>query len=342
MPNPPIVIAHRGASAYLPEHTLEAKALAHAMEADFIEQDLVLSRDDEIVVIHDIYLETVTNVASLFPGRKREDGHFYVIDFDWAELRQLDAHERIDPETGRAVYPDRYPPEGGNFKLHRLGDEIKLIQDLNRAKGKRVGIYPEIKKPAFHHAEGRDISKRVLDVLNAHGYSGKNDLCYLQCFDPDELKRIRSHYHSRLKLVQLLPESLWWEAALYPSTIGNRMVLEIAQYADGIGPPLHGKKGSALEFWYRYETQLPNQKSKDKDTKIQGLTPFSIMTKLAHDRGLEVHPYTFKKEMLPKGSNFVAFTANFLMRTGVDGFFTDFPDLGAESVRSISEKGVSP
>ena len=339
MPNPPIVIAHRGASAYLPEHTLEAKALAHAMEADFIEQDLVLSRDDEIVVIHDIYLETVTNVASLFPGRKREDGHFYVIDFDWAELRQLDAHERIDPETGRAVYPDRYPPEGGNFKLHRLGDEIKLIQDLNRAKGKRVGIYPEIKNPAFHRAEGRDISKRVLDVLNAYGYSGKNDLCYLQCFDPDELKRIRSQYHSRLKLVQLLPESFWWEAALYPSTIGNRMVLEIAQYADGIGPPLHGKKGSALEFWYRrYETQLPNQKSKDKDTKIQGLTPFSIMTKLAHDRGLVVHPYTFRKEMLPKGSNFVAFTANFLMRTGVDGFFTDFPDLGAESVRSIRDR----
>ena len=340
MPNSPIVIAHRGASAYLPEHTLEAKALAHAMEADFIEQDLVLSRDDEIVVIHDIYLETVTNVASLFPGRKREDGHFYVIDFDWAELRQLDAHERIDPETGRAVYPDRYPPEGGTFKLHRLGDEIKLIQELNRAKGKRVGIYPEIKNPAFHRAEGRDISKRVLDVLNAYGYSGKNELCYLQCFDPAELKRIRSQYHSSLKLVQLLPESLWGEAAVDPSTIG-RIVSEIAQYADGIGPPLHGKKGSALEFWYRFKPQLPNQKSKDKDTKIQGLTPFShwiSLTKLAHERGLEVHPYTFKKEMLPEGSDFVAFTANFLMRTGVDGFFTDFPDLGAESVRSIRDR----
>lgn len=320
MLNPPIVIAHRGASAYLPEHTLEAKALAHAMEADFIEQDLVLSRDDEIVVIHDIYLETVTNVASLFPGRKREDGHFYVIDFDWAELRQMDAHERIDPETGRAVYPDRYPPEGGTFKLHRLGEEIKLIQDLNRAKGKRVGIYPEIKKPAFHRAEGRDISKRVLDVLNAYGYSGKKDLCYLQCFDPDELKRIRSQYHSRLKLVQLLPESFWWKAALGPSTIG-KIVLEIAQYADGIGPPLGPSDASAGE---------------------EGYSHWISLTKQAHERGLEVHPYTFKKEMLQDGSNFAAFTANFLMRTGVDGFFTDFPDLGAESVRSMSEKGVSP
>ncbi len=322
MPNSPIVIAHRGASAYLPEHTLEAKALAHAMEADFIEQDLVLSRDDEIVVIHDIYLETVTNVASLFPGRKREDGHFYVIDFDWAELRQLDAHERIDPETGRAVYPDRYPPEGGTFKLHRLGDEIKLIQELNRAKGKRVGIYPEIKNPAFHRAEGRDISKRVLDVLNAYGYSGRNDLCYLQCFDPAELKRIRSQYHSSLKLVQLIPGQpkgsalvfKYW--AQYLNTRADPLS-EIAQYADGIGPPLGPLDTSADKGDYSHWISL---------------------TKLAHERGLEVHPYTFKKEMLPEGSNFVAFTANFLMRTGVDGFFTDFPDLGAESVRSIKDR----
>ncbi len=313
MPDPPIVIAHRGASAYLPEHTLEAKALAHAMGADFIEQDLVLSRDDEIVVIHDIYLETVTNVANLFPGRNREDGHFYVIDFDWAELRQLDAHQRIDPETGRAVYPNRHPPEGATFHLHRLGDEIKLIQELNRAKGKRVGIYPEIKNPSFHRGEGRDISKWVLGVLSAYGYKGKKDLCYLQCFDPAELKRIRSHYHSRLKLVQLIAENPWWEADFDPSTLGKK-VLEIAQYSDGIGPPLG-----------------PSDASEDEDNYLHWIS----LTKLAHDRGLVVHPYTFKKEMLPEGSNLVAFTANFLKRTGVDGFFTDFPDLGAESVRSI-------
>lgn len=317
MPSPPIVIAHRGASAYLPEHTLEAKALAHAMGADFIEQDLVLSRDDEIMVIHDVYLETVTNVASRFPGRNREDGHYYAIDFDWAELRQLDAHQRMDPETGRAVYPDRHPPEGATFRLHRLGDELELIQELNRAKGKRVGIYPEIKNPAFHRREGRDISKRVLDVLNAYGYSGKNDRCYLQCFDPAELKRIRSHYHSRLKLVQLLPENPLWEPGFDPSTLG-KIVSEIAQYADGIGPPLTLSDTRADEDGYFHWISL---------------------TDLAHDRGLVVHPYTFKKEMLPEGANLVAFTENFLKRTGVDGFFTDYPDLG---VRSVKRAGASP
>ena len=316
MPDPPIVIAHRGASAYLPEHTLEAKALAHAMGADFIEQDLVLSRDDEIVAIHDIYLETVTNVANLFPGRNREDGHYYVIDFDWAELRQLDAHQRMDPETGRAVYPDRHPPEGATFHLHRLGDELELIQELNRAKGKRVGVYPEIKNPSFHRGEGRDISKRVLSVLNAHGYKDKNDLCYLQCFDPVELKRIRTEYHSRLKLVQLISGNLWREAEFDPSNLG-KTVLQIAQYADGIGPPLG-----------------PSDTSEDEDDYLHWIS----LTKLAHDRGLVVHPYTFKKEMLPEGSNLVTFTANFLKRTGVDGFFTDFPDLGAESVRSVRDQ----
>lgn len=313
MPNPPVVIAHRGASAYLPEHTLEAKALAHAMGADFIEQDLVLSRDDEIVVIHDIHLESVTNVSSLFPVRNRDDGHYYVIDFDWAELQQLDAHQRIDPITGRAVYPNRPPPEGRTFHLHRLGDELELIQELNRAKGTRVGIYPEIKQPAFHHREGRDISQRVLGVLNAYGYTGKEDPCYLQCFDPAELKRIRFHLNSRLKLVQLLSDNPWWEAEFDPSSLGKR-VLEMAQYADGIGPPLGPSDTREDEINYSH---------------------WNSLTKLARGHGLVVHPYTFKKEMLADGSDFVAFTANFLRRTGVDGFFTDFPDLGVTSVARI-------
>ena len=314
MPEPPVVIAHRGASAYLPEHTLEAKALAHALGADFIEQDLVLSRDDEIVVIHDIHLEAVTNVASLFGGRNRDDGHYYVIDFDWAELQQLDAHQRINPLTGRAVYPDRHPPEGKTFHLHRLGDELELIQELNRAKGKGVGIYPEIKNPAFHHREGRDISQQVLHLLDDFGYTGKEDPCYLQCFDPTELKRIRFQLRSRLKLIQLLADNPWWEANFDPSSMGKR-ALEIAQYADGIGPPLGPPDIQEDENNYRHWISL---------------------TKMAHSQGLVVHPYTFKKEMLPDGSNFVAFTAKFLKRTGVDGFFTDFPDLGVTSVASFT------
>ena len=95
-----IVVAHRGASGYLPEHTLESKAMAYAMQPDFIEQDLVLSKDDVPVVIHDIYLDDVTNVAQKFPSRKREDGRFYVIDFTFEEIQTLGVTERFNPKTG--------------------------------------------------------------------------------------------------------------------------------------------------------------------------------------------------------------------------------------------------
>jgi glycerophosphoryl diester phosphodiesterase len=109
----PIVIAHRGASGYLPEHTLAAKAMAHAMGAHFIEQDVVLSRDGTPIVLHDIHLDSTTDVAQAFPGRARDDGRYYAIDFDIEEIRELRVHERTHLGTGlgRAVYPGRFPVE---------------------------------------------------------------------------------------------------------------------------------------------------------------------------------------------------------------------------------------
>jgi len=104
-----VIIAHRGASGYLPEHTLPAKALAYAMGADFLEQDVVATRDDQLVVLHDIYLDRVTNVAERFPGRAREDGRYYARDFDLGEMRTLKVTERLDA-GGLPVYPHRFPP----------------------------------------------------------------------------------------------------------------------------------------------------------------------------------------------------------------------------------------
>ena len=110
-----IVIAHRGASGYVPEHTMESKAMAHAMNADYIEQDIVLSKDGIPIVIHDIYLEEVTDVALVYPERSREDGRFYVIDFNLDELMRLSVHERIDLSTKNAVFPNRYPLKKTSF-----------------------------------------------------------------------------------------------------------------------------------------------------------------------------------------------------------------------------------
>src|ERR1043165_1359827 len=95
----PIVIAHRGASGYLPEHTLAAKALAYGLGADYLEQDIVLSKDDVPVVLHDIYLDTVTDWSRRFPERKRSDGRFYALDLSLAELKQLRVTERFNAKT---------------------------------------------------------------------------------------------------------------------------------------------------------------------------------------------------------------------------------------------------
>ena len=291
--NKKIVIAHRGASGYLPEHTLEAKAMAHAMNADFIEQDLVLSKDDVPIVIHDIYLDDVTDVAQKFENRKRNDSRFYVIDFTFEELKTLNVSERFNPKTGKAVYPNRFPIGKGNFKLHSLQEEIELIQGLNKATGKNIGIYPEIKSPEFHKKEGKQISEIVLKILADYGYKTKSDNCILQCFDALELERIRKELKSELFLVQLIE----FEEE-------TKKLHHFATYADGIGP------------WYK---QILNK-------KIDGKFTFTSLVKDAHQLGLVVHPYTFRADDLGYFSTFEELLQTVLIDANVDGGFTDFPD----------------
>jgi glycerophosphoryl diester phosphodiesterase len=210
-----LVIAHRGACGYLPEHTLEAKALAYGMGADYLEQDVVATRDNELVVIHDIHLDRVTNVAEKFPDRKRDDGRFYVRDFDLAEIRTLRAWERRDDDGISPVFPHRFPSGQGAFKVPTLREEIKLIQGLNKSTGRSVGIYVEIKKPAWHQTEGVDVSPILLQLLDDFGY----------------------RLGSELKLVQLLAENDWGEADTdYDYLKTPAGLQEIATVVDGVGP----------------------------------------------------------------------------------------------------------
>jgi len=290
-----IVIAHRGASGYLPEHTLEAKAMAFAMDPDYLEQDVVLSKDDVPVVIHDIYLDDVTNVAQIFPSRRREDGKYYVIDFTYDELLRLNVTERFDTKTGKAVFKGRFPVGKSHFKLHSLQDEIEMIQGLNKSTGKNIGIYPEIKAPKFHRDSGKDISKIVLKVLSDYGYNTKEDNCILQCFDATELKRIRQELKSNLFLVQLTEFKE-----------ENSKLATFATYADGVGP---------------YFKQLI--KSADPKT---GKIVFNEYVNRAHELGMVVHAYTFRADQLGGAPSF-----DFLLDLGfnkahLDGIFTDFPD----------------
>ncbi|MBT6378029.1 MAG: glycerophosphodiester phosphodiesterase [Flavobacterium sp.] len=287
------VVAHRGASGYLPEHTLASKVMAYAMQADYIEQDVVLSKDDVPIVIHDILLDDVTNVLEKYPNRKREDGRYYVIDFTFEEIKTLVVTERFDSETGLQIYPNRFPKGTSSFRLHSLQDEIELIQGLNKSTGKNIGIYPEIKKPEFHHENGKDISKIVLNILSDYGYKTKNDKCIVQSFDAIELERIRKELKSQLFLVQLMEFS------------EQKNLLEFyASYADGIGP------------WYKH---LISSKTAD------GFS-FTPLIKEAHKLDLVVHPYTFREDQLDEFDSFEQMIDIIIHQAGADGGFTDFPD----------------
>jgi len=303
-----LVIAHRGACGYLPEHTLEAKAFAYALGADYLEQDIVATRDNELIVMHDIHLDRVTNVAECFPDRHREDHRFYARDFDLAEIRSLVVHERRTEDGVQAVFPNRFPTEVGEFRVPTLRQEIRFIQGINKATGREVGIYPEIKRPAWHRNEGFDISRHVIQLLDDLGYRSRSDLAYLQCFDAEEVVRIRHELGCQLKLIQLIGDNSWGESDTdYDQLRTAESLAELAKTVDGIGPSI-----SHLVTLNEIDGQ-----------------PVSLgLVSAAHAVGLKVHPYTFRADQLMPGfDSLTEMVAWFREKLEIDGMFTDFPDL---------------
>jgi glycerophosphoryl diester phosphodiesterase len=316
-----LVIAHRGASGYLPEHTLEAKTLAFAQGAHYLEQDVVMTADDELVVFHDLTLERVTDVASRFPGRARDDGSYYVIDFTLAELRELQVSEATTERGGERVqqYPGRFPAGTSRFRIHTLQEELELIAGLRRSTGRTVGIYPELKSPWFHHQHGKDLASAVLAVLRDYGYDSREDAVFVQTFDYHELVRVHDALLPALgfdlKLVQLIADNAWqetfeqndqgaWQAYDYSWMHRPEGLRELARVADGIGP--------SIDMLV---------------TRTDGAARPNAFTAEAHAAGLLVHPFTFRVDALPDyAASFDELLELFLIDAGVDGIFTDFPD----------------
>ena len=316
----PIVIAHRGASGYLPEHTLAAKAMAHTMGADFLEQDVVLTRDGIPIVLHDIHLEPTTDVAIQFPKRKREDGHYYAIDFDLAEIRLLTAHERTQVnEAGEpvAVFPGRFPLQPGTLGVPTLAEEIAFIAGMDRSRGRQTGLYIELKAPNFHRREGHDIARAIMQVLVASGYDGRPAQVFLQSFDDKVLQYLRDDLHCQLPLIQLIADPTWGEDSKvdYDFLQTAAGLDYVASYAAGIGP------------WYR-QIFL--------GADAAGIATLSSLVTMAQERGLQVHPYTLRKDELPAGvSDFNTLLGILLEQAGVDGIFTDFPDLARHYIDAM-------
>lgn len=308
---PPIVIAHRGASGYLPEHSLAAKALAHAMGADFLEQDVVLTKDGVAIVLHDIYLETTTDVRLRFPSRAREDGRFYALDFTLDEVRQLRLHERSKYNGAGleiAVYPNRFPLGPGTCSIPTLLEEIDFISGLDRSRNKTTGLYVELKAPDWHLRQGYKIAEAVMDVLDQTGYSKRQDQVFLQCFHDKTLQYLRNTLKTELPLIQLIADNSWEKdgSVDYTQLMTSAGLDAVAEYANGIGPwikQIYGGKNSS------------------------GQPIINTLVERAHARGLQVHPYTFRCDELPDGiADFDELLDIFINRVGIDGLFTDFPD----------------
>ncbi|MDX2146751.1 MAG: glycerophosphodiester phosphodiesterase family protein [Planctomycetota bacterium] len=208
----PLVIAHRGASGYLPEHTLAAYALAFGMGADVIEPDLVMTKDGVLICSHDLTAETTTDVASVFPDRARADGKWYYADLTLAEVRRLE-------KLGRAV-------RARGHRVPTLEEMVELVQGLSASTGRTVGIIPEPKNPAFHRREGLAIEPALVQALRRHGYENKPvGRAIIQCFDLESLKIMRNELACTLPMVFLVGDM--------PS---DELLREARSVADGLGP----------------------------------------------------------------------------------------------------------
>lgn len=275
-----VCIAHRGASAYAPEHTIKAYELAMEMGADYVEQDLQLTRDGVLVCLHDISLERTTNVEDVFPDRFREgtggSKTWPVVEFTLAEIRQLDA--------------------GSWFDAKFAGERVPTFQEAIDLVRGRAGIYPELKEPGYYESYGMNMVDAVAAQLESNGLNTaeaqKKTPVLLQSFSPEALKQMRAKIGTTYPLIQLV--DLIQARAL----TSDEGLQEVATYAQGLGPAIAILRGDP--------------------TRVHK----------AHELGLQLHPYTVSEANRPTDfADLEAYTSYLLYDLGVDGVFTNNPDV---------------
>jgi glycerophosphoryl diester phosphodiesterase len=320
----PLVIGHRGASGYRPEHTLASYRLAIEMGADYIEPDLVSTKDHVLVTRHENDIADTTDVAAHpeFASRrttKTIDGTpvtgWFTEDFTLAELRTLRAKERLpDLRPANTAFDGLYP--------------VPTFQEvIDLAKRAGVGIYPETKHPTYFDSIGLSLEEPLLATLRANGLTGPRAKVFIQSFETANLKEL--HAKTRLPLVQLIDATgrpydfvVAGDPRTYADLVTPAGLAEIATYADGIGP--------------NKDLIVP----RDSAGKLQ--TPTSLVRD-AHRAGLVVHPWTFRREndFLPldfrqgnpaspeflRAPGGLPAELRLFFRLGVDGVFSDNADV---------------
>lgn len=343
----PLVIGHRGASGYLPEHTLEAYRLAIAQGADFIEPDVVVTKDGQLVARHEPNITATTDVADRpeFAKRKttrmvdgvKETGWF-VTDFTLAELRTLRAKQA---NAARSKAND------GKFLVPTLREILDLAKEESAKRGRTIGVYPETKHPSYHVTEGLLIEPRLLKVLAEYGYTQKDSPVIIQSFEVSNLKELRGQ--TQVRLVQLIdgddvdakgkvtlaaPFDKPYDFALvkdnrtFQDMLTPAGLAEIRTYADGIGPWKPYLASAAYQMGADGKPKDLNGDGKISDADRVAL-PATDVVKNAHAAGLFVHAYTFRSEAPGLLSDYQGDPKAEYQRfyaLGVDGLFSDFPD----------------
>ena len=316
------VIAHRGASGYLPENTLPAFAMAHGLGCDWLELDVILSQDDQPIVLHDTYLDRLTDVKQRFPGRQRQDNLSYALDFYLEELGQLRVSERRDQQENSA-FPGRFPQGYSRFDIPTLAEVVQLIQGLNHSTGKKVGLLIEIKSPCWHHQQGRDLSQKILEVLEHLSVNDNNCPIILESFDAPEVKRLRYELKAEFPLLQLLEKNSWQESAEtdYEFLLTKEGLQTLSEHVQGIAV----WTGHVLEGRY-----------------LSGMPQLSSLVKNAHELGLKVYTYTLRVDALPTYiRSFEEMLHIFYYEANVDGIITDFPDRANKYLRTLEYRQLS-
>lgn len=327
---PPIVIAHRGASGERPEHTIASYTLAIEQGADFIEPDLVLTKDGVLVARHENEISETTDVADHpeFAGRKatkKIDGKdvtgWFTEDFTLAELKTLRAKERL-PKLRSTDYD-------GKYQVPTFAEILDLLVQVNKGRAKPIGVYPETKHPSYFTAIGLPHEAPLLAILAEYGYRGRTAPVFIQSFEVANLKAIRAK--SDLPLIQLMDAEggpADDAKATYAAMASPAGLKAVAAYADGIGP---------------------NKSMVIPRGTLGTLGDPTSLVRDAHAAGLKVHPWTFRREnyflplgdkggINPAGHGDLAAEVDAYLKTGIDGLFSDNPREAVPAVQKESAK----
>lgn len=315
-----IIIGANGAGGELIEHTLPAVTLAATEGIDYIELHVVMTSDNQLIVFHDLTLNRLTDAVELFPGRSRENGGYYVIDFSLKEIRQM----RL---KGASVADN----PSISLAIPTLREELSLIRRLESILKKSIGISLEIGDPAFHTDSDRDISSASLEILMDYGYIDTSSKLFIQSFDPEELQRIHS---------QLMPQKEMHLPLI--QLIGSNEDLSTQEDNFKNSTPysydwLYSNSGLKILSSYAAAIGLPA----DTIVDSEGNPLLTDYINTAHDYGMAVFAYSLNNQ----SADFPLFADSFrslldvyLQKAGIDGFYTD----AFGEAKIISDDFLSP